>query len=98
MEFFLFWFLKDYYPNIILLNISIRASFVLLSASIIKKNVFNGSKNFYSYYYLITSLNPFLSSLCLLLFSYLLPDNLLISKFFADLFVSYFSFYLLKKL
>lgn len=98
IEITLFFLLKDFYENIVLLNISIRSIFVIFSSSILKKMVFKESRYFYHGYYFIAAINPFISSLILFVMIYFFHEGALILKFLADLITSFLSFYLLKKL
>tara|TARA_B100001063_G_scaffold228719_1_gene240293 strand:- start:1225 stop:1515 length:291 start_codon:yes stop_codon:yes gene_type:complete len=94
----LFFFLKNFFEDIILLNIFIRAFFVTFSSLILKKNVFYDSEYFYQGYYLIAAINPLLSTLILVVIINFLMWDILVMKFLADLATSLFSFYLLRKL
>jgi hypothetical protein len=94
----LFFFLKNFFEDIILLNIFIRAFFVTFSSLILKKNVFYDAEYFYQGYYLIAAINPLLSTLILVVIINFLMWDILVMKFLADLATSLFSFYLLRKL
>lgn len=64
----------------------------MLSSYILKNNVFDGEGYFYTIFYLIAFLNPFGSSLFLLLLTNFVLENLLIGKFISDVIVSLLSF------
>lgn len=98
IELILFSTLLYSFENILFLNTLIRGLFVIISSIIIKKRIFNNSKYFYQGYYLLATLNPFFSTLLILIITKLFGGNIILIKFLADLTVSLMSFNLLKKI
>ena len=97
-EMMLFFFLKSFFEDVILLNIFIRTTFVIFSSLILKRKVFHDAKYFYQGYYLIAAINPLLSSLILFVIINFFLWDILVIKFLADLATSLFSYFLIRKL
>ena len=89
-----FQFLLTIEPEIT--NFLIRLIMVLLFAGILSIFVFKERKNFFQLFFILSLINPFISSATLLFLYGLLEINIIIAKIIGDIFTSLFLFYVLK--
>ena len=88
-----FQFIKFIQPEII--NFFIRFIMVILTAGIIKFFVFRDSKNFFQLFFILSIINPVMSSTSLFLLFGMLGMNIIIAKIIGDILTSLILFYAL---
>ena len=89
-----FQFIKFIQPEVI--NFLIRVIMVILTAGIVKFFVFRDSKNFFQLFFILSIINPFMSSTSLFFLFGMLGMNIIIAKIIGDIFTSLILFYVLK--
>jgi hypothetical protein len=81
-------FLESIVDNIVVTNFLIKSFLTIMVSIWLKKNLFEEKKYFYITFFLICILNPFFASFLLFLIYKLEIFNLMVSKIFADIFLS----------
>jgi hypothetical protein len=69
---------------------------VILTAGIVKFFVFRDSKNFFQLFFILSVINPFMSSTSLFFLFGMLGMNIIIAKIIGDILTSLILFYVLK--
>lgn len=89
-----FQYLEAVQPEV--LNFLIRFIMVLLTAGILRLFIFKNKKNFFSLFFFLSLINPFLSSIALYCLFVIFGFNIIVAKITGDIFVSLILFYTLK--
>lgn len=89
-----FQFINFIQPEII--NFLIRFIMVILTAGIVKFFVFRDSKNFFQLFFILSVINPFMSSTSLFFLFGMLGMNIILAKIIGDILTSLILFYVLK--